>query len=237
MPSISSRHFSSSVFIWGTTSGISTLGFSSSWLLFSLTTLSSFGLTLRSFLTFSDFSFPLPLEMRFASLLFGVELGESVGRVSSETTGVLELEALADFFDADLLVPEKRLFFFWHRWQTHFPLSCLNKNKKIRWRQRVVKNKSYLLIGGSRQLGWKALAQVSQLSSFPFLPHTMHTLSMVFCRKGRKECQLRSEWKGASGGNYFVLTIKAKPVACRNCFHFRLETIQVIAFVAQITQK
>lgn len=80
-------------------------------MLFSLSTLSSFGFVLRSFLLFSDFSFPLPLEMRFVSLLFGVELGESVGRVSSDTAAVLELDALADFLEADLLVPEKRLFF------------------------------------------------------------------------------------------------------------------------------
>lgn len=43
--------------------------------------------------------------------------------------------------------------------------------------------RSYLLTGGSTQFGWNTFGHVSQLISFPFLPHTMHTLSMVFCKQ------------------------------------------------------
>ena len=32
--------------------------------------------------------------------------------------------------------------------------------------------------------------------------------------------------------NYFILTVIAKPIACRNSFHFRLETIHMISLVA-----
>lgn len=45
------------------------------------------------------------------------------------------------------------------------------------------------------QLGWKTLGQVSQLSSFPFLPHTMQTLSIVFCKEQKVivACLLRCD--------------------------------------------
>ena len=56
------------------------------------------------------------------------------------------------------------------------------KRKKIelQFRKQQYNKQTYLLTGGSKQFGWNTLAHVSQLSSLPFLPQTMQTLSIVF---------------------------------------------------------